>query len=56
MRAGNRPGNSSGALRLKSLDVRKIDFETRFLFLFNELSLHPNKPDKHAFPGIRKKE
>ena len=34
---GNRLGNSSGALRPKSLDVRKIAFEIRFLFLFNSL-------------------
>ena len=35
--AGNRPGNSSGALRPTDLDVRKNDFETRFLFLFKPL-------------------
>ncbi len=35
--AGNRPGNSSGALRPTDLDVRKSDFETRFLFLFKPL-------------------
>ena len=38
---GNRPGNSSGALRPNGLDVRKSDFETRFLFLFNDPSLPP---------------
>ena len=39
--------NSNGALRLTGLDVRKIAFEKKFLFLFNRLlalilSRHPS--------------